>query len=549
MPRGLLVGYSGYPYTPNSLTPDNTLANLAGALLKAGHQAYIIDYGTVSTMRRLFPKQLHEIVKPMAAEMIKCDAPPDSESMDKLLQLAAKLESHQEHEQAVIAQELAAQVSRLQVNFVLFVVWDGDGFTGSVALAERLKTHFPSLHIYATGPQARRFHEYFYRRSDVFDAVIYGEAEAIVELVAEHATGKRKLQTIPGIVYKDGADVKKVPQGEFLDLNDLPAPVYDEQIYPAMAGDEKIKVIALDDSRGCPHCCYFCTHPIEEGNRLRTASPTLLVDRMEQMINHHGIRAFRFFGSSTPGSLLYSVAQEIIQRNLDLQYISFGHYGTSEPQQFDVMAKSGLFSIFFGLESGCKQILESSVGRIKANNLHKAKPINAAAQASGIYTVASIIVPLPFDTDQTLRESLDFLVDMSPDSVTIQFPGLLPGTPWIEDMERFGFEADPEQIMLEGLDYKLKLMFPPQYWQEPPYTMNGMSFHQYALITGKFAASLEAHGILTGLSHYNALIASCAAIPPHQYRDMARLWCLSGDADAMGQLVSKANEHITRRPG
>src|ERR1035437_7704953 len=51
--RWLLVNYAGYPYAPNSLMPDNGLANLAGALLAAGREVEIFDYGTVSTLRRL----------------------------------------------------------------------------------------------------------------------------------------------------------------------------------------------------------------------------------------------------------------------------------------------------------------------------------------------------------------------------------------------------------------------------------------------------------------------------------------------------------------
>ena len=43
MARGLLVSYAGYPYTPSSLMPDNGLANLAGALLEAGHDVSIVD--------------------------------------------------------------------------------------------------------------------------------------------------------------------------------------------------------------------------------------------------------------------------------------------------------------------------------------------------------------------------------------------------------------------------------------------------------------------------------------------------------------------------
>jgi len=51
--KWLLVNYAGYPYAPNSLMPDNGMANLAGALIKSGCEVEILDYGTVTTLARL----------------------------------------------------------------------------------------------------------------------------------------------------------------------------------------------------------------------------------------------------------------------------------------------------------------------------------------------------------------------------------------------------------------------------------------------------------------------------------------------------------------
>jgi len=50
--RWLLVNYAGYPYAPNSLMPDNGLANLAGALLQTRNEVEILDYCTLGTLQR-----------------------------------------------------------------------------------------------------------------------------------------------------------------------------------------------------------------------------------------------------------------------------------------------------------------------------------------------------------------------------------------------------------------------------------------------------------------------------------------------------------------
>ena len=79
-------------------------------------------------------------------------------------------------------------------------------------------------------------------------------------------------------------------------LDDLPTALYDPEVYPALVGDQKLKFFVIDDSRGCPFGCAFCTHPIESGRRLRTRSAKRLVDDMEAILGFHGSHTFRFAG-------------------------------------------------------------------------------------------------------------------------------------------------------------------------------------------------------------------------------------------------------------
>ena len=237
------------------------------------------------------------------------------------------------------------------------------------------------------------------------------------------------------------------------------------------------------------------------------------------------------------------VADEILARDLDVLYTCFGHFASAEPDYSETMASSGLHAIFFGLESGCQHILDRAIG--KRVPLRDVEQTVAAAKQAGIFTVTSVIVPLPFDTQETLQESLKFVLKIQPDSVPVQFPGLLPGTPWWQAPEKFAFETDREQLLRQGLYYKLKLLFPPEYWDPLPYKINGMDFREFTALTTAFAGRLEASGILTGVPDDNALIAHCAGMSPREFRDRARLWCLTGDAEAVAQMVSAANEWIT----
>ncbi|HEY3396626.1 MAG TPA: radical SAM protein [Armatimonadota bacterium] len=546
MARALLVSYSGYPFTPSSLTPDNGLANLAGALVEAGHEPRVLDFGTVSMMRRLFPAEMSAQFRPLARRLLDPSGPPAASDLAQLQALSAALEQHQADQVVLLAEELAAEARRFRPDLVAFKLWNGDGFTGSVALAERLRSEFPGLPLYGGGPQASWFREAILQRTDVFAALAYGEGEHLILDLVEHAQGRRDLPSIPGLLFRADGELRRTDRVDDVDLKLLPAPVYDPELYPAMAGEEKIKIIVLDDSRGCPFGCGFCMHPIESGRVLRTTSASLLADRMEQLGQAWGFRAFRFSGSSTPGSLMRETAEEITRRGLDVAYTCFGHFASADQNHFEAMAASGLKAIFFGLESGCQEVLDRAVG--KHIKLTEVKETIRKAQQAGIFTVASMIVPLPFDTEETLQESLDFLRDLRPDSVPVQFPGLVPGTPWWQNPEKYNLGVDRSTILDEVLDYKIKLLYPPAYWKPLPYTVNGLTYAEFTAITAKFAGALEAAGISTGIPDDNALLAQFAGVTPVAFRDLSRALCLTGDADAMAALVTKINQQAVR-PG
>jgi anaerobic magnesium-protoporphyrin IX monomethyl ester cyclase len=362
----------------------------------------------------------------------------------------------------------------------------------------------------------------------------------VIVALAEAAGQGKATPAVPGTVTRSGSEIAEWADAPTGSLDHLPLPAYDEAIYPAMAGDEKIKLAIISDSRGCNNRCAFCLHPWEDGGQRRLASAGRIVDTMAGLQERYGFSTFRFNGASTPGDLMYDVAQGILERGLQVQYNSFGHFRSAQPDHFQVLAQSGLYSLFFGLESGSQEILDRAVH--KGIQLDRVGETVRAAQAAGIFTATSMIVPLPFDTPETLAESLRFVSELKPDSVPLQFPGLMPGTTWIRHPERYNIEiADVDRFLREGLGYKIKLLFPPQFWEPLPYQVNGMSFHEYTAITVQFARDLEGAGLLTNFSHTLAAIARGAGLPARQLRDLAQLWCVTGDAEGMGGLVKAAN--------
>lgn len=544
MSRVLLVSYPGYPATPATLVANPWLANTAAALQAAGHAVLALDYGTVSTMRRLYPEALTAQLRPLAIRLAGSGGGAMDDGQLRLLrEMSDALDAHQRLAERALAAQVVATARTWQPDVVALELADADGYDGTLGMVRQLRAELPRAHLTCGGRKAIWFRHRVLNVCPELDSVAIGDIEAVVPALAtrhDAPTGG----AIPGLLEREGGP-DAGPTEHTLDLDGLPVPAYDPDVYPAMAGDEKIKMPIVTDSRGCPNRCAFCVHPFEDGGRLRQASPGHIADTLAALQGRYGFSTFRLGGASTPAGLLRGLAQEILRRGLRVRYNTFGHFRGAAADDMPMLAASGLGSIFFGLESGSQRVLDQACQ--KGVKLGDVRHVVDAARAAGIFTATSMVVPLPFDTPETLAESLAFVVELKPDAVPLQFPGLFPGSTWFEHPERYAIEvADREQFLLGAMDYRLKLLFPPQYWEPLPYKVNGMGFHEFTTITSCFGRDLEAAGILTHFSHTLAALAEAAEMPPRQLRDLAQLWCLTGDAEAMGEMVTRANRNLLR---
>jgi radical SAM superfamily enzyme YgiQ (UPF0313 family) len=316
-------------------------------------------------------------------------------------------------------------------------------------------------------------------------------------------------------------------------------PVYDENVYPAMRGDQKIKIVVLDESRGCPYACAFCAQPLKSGHIRRLKSAGRIVEEMKHVRDRYGIRTFRYAGSSTPAKLMREVAEKIVEQGLDVNYCSYGHFREFAPDDAPLLKRSGTFGILFGIESGSQKVLDLLNKRTTVEQIRTGVK---AAKNAGIFVVGSVILPAPGDTEATMRETFDLLTDVRPDSVFIQFAGLYPRTPWANDPKRFGFDVNSETYCRQVMNYKLKTLFPPSFWSPLPYRINGLRFRQFARITERFALRLERAGLVTQLTDDIAMVSSALGIEPREFKELTARAVWTGDWEKMAEIVATFNE-------
>ncbi len=546
--RWLLVNYAGYPFAPNSLMPDNGLANLAGALIEAGAHVRVLDYCTVATLRRMSSPELTTRLSRAWRES-RTPRRGIMSPFRNLALLGALQRAERERQrlrlqaEAAIGDEIVETIRRDRIEAVGLKLWNGDGIEGSGRIAERIRRECPGVRLFGGGPHVDLFLGRILTAFPAFDALTCGEGEDTIRELAACGADPRAYASVHNLIYKDAnGAIRHTPERMVENLDALPLPCYDPAAYPAMQADEKVKVIVIDESRGCRNNCAFCAHPVKSHQNVRVKSIPRLLKEVRELGARYGFRAFRFAGSCTPYALLNDFADAVCAERLTLRYASFAHIRDSNEADFPRIRESGCVALFFGIESGSQRILDAMRKGVSPRQILEAL---RGSHDAGIFTVGSLIYPAPGENEQSEAETLTLLKQAALDCVMLQAPVVIPRTDWFERSSDFGISINRERYLDESLTWKVKLQLPPRFWDPLPVRIDGRNYRRVLRATTAFSRKLSALGLPTAISDETHLMSVLARMPPVEFRNAAMAAFFAGDGDAVAELVSRINAGLS----
>jgi hypothetical protein len=150
--------------------------------------------------------------------------------------------------------------------------------------------------------------------------------------------------------------------------------------------------------------CSFCDVSLDYISRYETASASLLVDRIEQIIAETGQTGFHFVDEAAPPKILKALAEELLRRQVVISWwgnIRFEK--TFTPELAELLAQSGCIAMSGGLEVASDRLL---------NLMKKGVSVEQVAQVTKGFSDAGILVHAylmyGFPT-QTVQETVDAL--------------------------------------------------------------------------------------------------------------------------------------------
>ena len=305
--------------------------------------------------------------------------------------------------------------------------------TRAQELAASIKQAFPRILIVLGGPHITTVPKETMERTPAIDVGVIGEGERTIQEIVRVFDGTMKsLQGVPGTIVRLPSDkplVMNPPRELIDDIDDLGLPAYDlvaaqDAIMPALFKTRRLPAIHAITSRGCTHTCTFCNTNIFN-KRVRFHSPEYVISLIEHLVSL-GYREIAFEDDNfiAHKSRLVKVCKYIVDNRIDISWSVNARIDTVDETMLLLMKKAGCWYISYGIESGSQETLGQINKKITLAEIRRKVTMTRRV---GIAAKGFFIIGFPWETEQTIQETVDFALSLDLSDLNIfpltPFPG------------------------------------------------------------------------------------------------------------------------------
>lgn len=288
-------------------------------------------------------------------------------------------------------------------------------FQRQIEFSKLIKDSMPNVYICLGGYTASYHSVSILESYEYIDFIIRGEGELAINQLADALESKKSLELVGNLTYRKDGIITENPLGECVkDLNSLP---YSDRSYISRYN---LDMVQLATSRGCTRNCSFCCSSDywrdQNGKRAyRRMNSKRVVDEIEYIYSKYNKTNFTFNDNSyeDPNNDLsrqIEIAEEIIRRDLRINYnINYrtGFYKHVTDEFMKLMLKSGLSSIFIGIDAGNEEDLILYNKRYTLSDCDDA--LNYYQRFDDLAIRMGFINLNPYSTPEKLYKNIGFL--------------------------------------------------------------------------------------------------------------------------------------------
>ena len=321
-------------------------------------------------------------------------------------------------------QKLTIQaVEKHQPSLVILSVPFPGAMYAALRIAQTIKAKYPKIKIALGGgyvnTELRELTEP--RLFDYVDFISLDSGERPLLNILEHLDGKRSVERLvrtfvrnaagqvqymnwqePDIPFEDVgvATWDDLPLNSYLSLLDMLNPMH------RLWSDGRWNKLTV--AHGCYwKKCSFCDVSLDYISRYETASASLLVDRIEQIVTETGQTGFHFVDEAAPPKALKALAEELLRRKVMISWwgnIRFEK--TFTPDLAELLAKSGCIAMSGGLEVASDRLLNLMK---KGVTVEQVARVTKGFSDAGILVHAYLMYGFPTQTVQETVDALEYV--------------------------------------------------------------------------------------------------------------------------------------------
>ena len=323
---------------------------------------------------------------------------------------------------------MADVLPHAKTNDLLIIHTSTPSFGNDVKVAEAFKAENPNILVGFIGAKVAVQPEESLSRAAAVDFVAGNEFDFTIKEISE---GK-PLAEVDGIMYRDanGALVKNKDRAILHDMDRLPfvTEVYKKhlRLEDYFIGYLLHPYISMYTGRGCKSHCTFCLWPqTVGGHKYRTRSVENVVEEIRRAKElFPQVKEFMFDDDTFTDDLPRA---EAIAKELGKMGVTWSCNAKANVpyKTLKVLKENGLRLLLVGYESGNQQILYNIK---KGMRIDVAKQFTKDCHTLGIKIHGTFIAGLPGETQETLKETIEFAKEINPHTIQVSLAAPYPGT-------------------------------------------------------------------------------------------------------------------------
>ncbi|WP_449623135.1 B12-binding domain-containing radical SAM protein [Robertmurraya sp. Marseille-Q9965] len=295
----------------------------------------------------------------------------------------------------------------------------------TIKVVKMIKKIDASIQIVIGGPEVTYDVYEWMERVPEFDFIVMGEGEETFKQLLTQLQGEHDYTQVKGIAYREEGKIRFTPQGNKIDLRELPSPFRFEEDIPHLSK----RVIYVETSRGCPFNCQFCLSSIEVGVRyfdrekikddirylMKNGAKTIkFVDRTFNISRSYALEMFRFLiDEHVPGTVFQFEITADIMRPEVIEFLN-------------TEAPAGLFRFEIGVQSTNDDTNELVKRRQNFEKL--TRTVTMVKEGGKIDQHLDLIAGLPEEDYFSFRKTFNDVFALRPEELQLGFLKMLRGT-------------------------------------------------------------------------------------------------------------------------